>query len=957
MPAADQHHAEVAGARERVAGAPLAACTIVSNNYLALAVVLAESYRAHHPGAPVFVCVVDRPDPRVDYASLPFELVFVEALGIAGFVPLAFRYGVLELNTAVKPFLLEWLRAQRGLERVLYLDPDILVLDRLDGLAAALDHGPLVLTPHITAPLDDERQPSERLVLMCGVYNLGFVGLRLDASTAPFLRWWQQRLLRFCLHDVEHGLFVDQSWMDLAPCFLPDVQIAREPVYNVAYWNLGQRHPRPGPDGCYLLDGRPLAFVHFSGLPFDDLERVSRYQDRVRLSERPELRALFEDYRARVWAAGHAERRQLPYAFGCFDDGQPVPDLARRVWQRVDPHGKRWSDPFRTGPGSFHAWLCEPLPFAGGRLNRLALSLWEQRADLAGRFPDVCGRDLPAFAEHLAEDLHHGLPASFLEAVGAALPAGAPTLPSPIIGALPAYLRAPFDQLDVRAPGSLTPWLNEPMGEPWAKPIVTRFALHVHALRWDVQQRYPDPLGRDRAAFAYWFAVIGADELHAVASLRVPVLVSLPLRQRVSVSLRRWRRARAERRILAEARASMPAPTGGLVSSAEPTRAVGGPSGVNLLGHFEAQTGVGQVARGMRLALDSAGLPLAVLSLDRAPALDLARGLLHAPDGLPFPVTLLHANADESARALQRVPLATRSTGRSVGYWFWELAHFPLAFSAAFQGLDEVWAPSQFVAEALRAIAPVPVRLMPPHVPAPSDGGDAQARQAERRALRARWQVDQQAFVFLFAFDPRSVVARKNPQALVAAFARLHARVRRPLALVLALGSHAHDCVTELREQAHGLPVVVAPPDTRAIYEARLRACDAYVALHRSEGLGLPAIEATWLGKPVIATGYGGLCDWLDAESGYPVPFRPTTLCEAHPPYPRGAVWAEPDVDAAADAMQAVLDDPTEAERRVRVAQARVRALYGLEAVAARCGPALRALAASAPSSPAVQAR
>ncbi len=932
--------AHAPGARQ----APLPACTIVSNNYLALAVVLAESYRAQHPGARVFVCIVDRPDARVDYAALPFEVVFVEQLGIEGFRSLAFRYGVLELNTAVKPFLLAWLRDQRALERVLYLDPDILVLDRLDGLADALERGPLVLTPHITAPLDDERQPSERLVLMCGVYNLGFVGLRLDADTAPFLRWWQQRLLRFCLHDVEHGLFVDQSWMDLAPCFLPDVQIAREPIYNVAYWNLGQRHPERGPDGRYVIAGRRLAFVHFSGLPFDDLERVSRYQDRVRLAQRPELRPLFEDYRARVWAAGHAERRHLPYAFGCFDDGQPIPELARRVLQRVDPQGLRWPDPFRTGPGSLLAWLTEPLPFAGGCLNRLALSLWEQQPEWAGRFPDVCGRDLVAFADELAEDVRHGLAPALLVGVGARPTPGTATWPSSTLGARRGETFAPFDALDASSPGNLTPWLNEPLGLPGSRPVITRFALHVHGLRWDVQQRYPDPLNRDRAAFAYWFAVLGADELRAAPALREAVLTSLPLRQRASVLLRRWRRSRAERRVLEQVRASRresPVSSATQASVAEPVAALG----VNLLGHFSAQTGVGQVARGTRMALGAAGLPVAVLSLDRAAALDLARGSMQAPDGLPFAVTLLHANADETPRALARVPLATRTGARTAAYWFWELAHFPLSFSAAFRGLDEVWVPSRFVEQALLAVAPVPVRLVPPHVPAPSPGGDATACFMERRHMRATWKVDEQAFVFLLAFDPRSVVARKNPEAVVAAFARLHARVRRPLALVIALGSEAPDCVDRLRRQAHRLPVVIAPVDTRGVYEARLRACDAYVALHRSEGLGLPAIEATWLGKPVVATAYGGLCDWLDDSTGYPVPFRPVTLDQAHPPYPRGAMWAEPDNVAATDALQALLEDEAEAARRVQAAQARITALYGLEAAATRFAQAAKRLA------------
>ncbi len=85
-------------------------CTIASNNYLALASVFADSFRSHHPEHEICCCVVDRPHPEVDYDALPFRVVFAEELGIPVSCNLAFRYDILELNTAVKPFLLSYLR-------------------------------------------------------------------------------------------------------------------------------------------------------------------------------------------------------------------------------------------------------------------------------------------------------------------------------------------------------------------------------------------------------------------------------------------------------------------------------------------------------------------------------------------------------------------------------------------------------------------------------------------------------------------------------------------------------------------------------------------------------------------------------------------------------------------------------------------------------------------------------
>ena len=45
---------------------------------------------------------------------------------------------------------------------------------------------------------------------------------------------------------------------------------------------------------------------------------------------------------------------------------------------------------------------------------------------------------------------------------------------------------------------------------------------------------------------------------------------------------------------------------------------------------------------------------------------------------------------------------------------------------------------------------------------------------------------------------------------------------------------------------------------------AMLAACDCYVSLHRSEGFGLTPAEAMYLGKPVIATAYGGVAGLHD---------------------------------------------------------------------------------------------
>ncbi|HEV7670213.1 MAG TPA: glycosyltransferase [Thermoanaerobaculia bacterium] len=938
------------------------ACTIVSNNYLALAQVFAASYKSLHPGAEVYVCIADRPDPSVHYGRLPFVPVFAAELGIPAFENFAFRYDILELNTAVKPFLLDYLRKTYGLDRIFYFDPDILVLDSVAPLERLLDEHPAVLIPHITRGLDDGLLPPERMILMAGVYNLGFLGLRLDETTAEFLSWWQDRLYRFCVNDIHNGVFVDQSWMDLAPAFLDDVAIVRDPIYNIAYWNLP--HRRTVWDGEQLTaEGRPIGFFHFSGIDFDNLEAISKHQNRVSLTRRPELRPLFERYRRLVREAGHAQLVGIPYGFRSFPGTEvTVPWVARRLLQRMDPKGRRWPNPYDIySQDSFFAWLVEPIPYPGGTLNRAVLALWELRDDLVRAFPEVCGRDLRRYVHWLklhGEGVRAGLHPIFLEPVGARDdPALVQPRHSTFGPQLHPYATVAVERaaellarLDLTRPGAMTAWLNEPIpGTAARNPVVTRLVLLLWKVRADVQQNFPDPLEGHQAQLADWFCRHAASEFYLHPDLVAPVLRTLPRKTRMALA---WRReavptvVRPPARIKTASTAApeeapgepSDAPAVAAEGASPKTAAASEPLGgrraltVNLAGYFGMDTGVGQVARGSLLALARAGIDAQPVPLDQDLPSRTYDGRVCYEEGVPHPVTILHANADETPRALSTLPIAGTAGGVKIGYWFWELSHFPLALTDRFGLLDEVWAPSRFCQQSYEPVATVPIRYVPPCVPAP---GETPATAANR----ARFGIEPGRFTFFFAFDVLSVPERKNPFAAIEAVRRLARRTSRPFALLLKVSRARHDAalLARLSEAARGLPVEIhTTPASREEMDALVSLCDANLSLHRSEGLGLLPIETLYLGKPVVATGYGGVTDFLDETTGFPVGHTLVRLERDHTPYPAGAVWAEPDLDHAADQMLRVLEDPDEAAARGAAGRARVEALYGVEAAAAR---------------------
>ncbi len=393
----------------------LVACTVCSNNYIGYATVLARSFLRHHPRARFVLCLTDRRHQGLPYPDLEdsrIEVIEAESLGIPEFERSAFRYGPVELNCAVKPFLLDWLFAARSAAKVIYLDPDILVLDTLQPLVDLLDRHAIALVPHITSPYLDDRSPSELDLLQVGTFNLGFIALRSADQSRSFLAWWQSRVHRHGAIDTSRGIFVDQKWIDLVPSLFADHVIVRDPGYDVAYWNLHEREVTFDGDR-FQVNGQPLRFYHFSGFDARCTDDVSKFQNRIALPDRGPLRILFEIYRRMVIEAGHLELAAAPYAYGRFSNDVAIGRAVRRAFS-VAPAGAFAGSPFDVESGeSLFAWLNQPVR-PGSPLTHLLASIRDRSPELRAAF----GANDPESERKLVDYIRlgarvHGLDASF----------------------------------------------------------------------------------------------------------------------------------------------------------------------------------------------------------------------------------------------------------------------------------------------------------------------------------------------------------------------------------------------------------------------------------------------------------------------------------------------------------------------------------------------------------------
>ena len=274
--------------------------TICSNNYFAQAVVLGQSLVSSNPQCEFYVCVTDRNSNEIDYSAVQ-NVVFVEDLQITALEYMIQRYSIVELNTAIKPYMFSYLlKVQKDCDMVTYLDPDIFVYRCLNQIEDLIEEYDFILTPHITAPYPlDNNIPSEEDILNTGMYNLGYISVRNNVAGKKMISWWSERLKDKADVNFLEGHFTDQIWINFVPLYFEKVFILRDLGYNVAYWNLHERDLTQKDGVCVVSNQKacsPLIFFHFSGYNPMQPDVFSKYQTRLRLNDRLVLRKLCDDY-------------------------------------------------------------------------------------------------------------------------------------------------------------------------------------------------------------------------------------------------------------------------------------------------------------------------------------------------------------------------------------------------------------------------------------------------------------------------------------------------------------------------------------------------------------------------------------------------------------------------------------------------------------------------------------
>lgn len=330
--------------------------TSITKSYLPKARVLAKSVKRFHPDWTFVLLYSDSLPNGFDLKREPFdEILTIEQIGIPDWKSWAFGHTVVELCTAVKGPAAELLASLPGVDKIMYLDPDIKVFNSLTTLESQLDQYEILLTPHLLDAENDINavKDNEISALKHGIYNLGFFAARTSGQGLEFIRWWAERLRYFCRDDISGGLFTDQRWCDLAPAFFSGLSIVRDRGCNVATWNIAHRCLSKNVAGEFFVADVPLRFYHFTG--YDSGAGFSALKQYA--SNQAVAHELWDQYGKDLIAEGQGDACYRGWLYGTFENGKPISLEARRLYQARPDVQKVFPDPYSSVEPSFQSWF------------------------------------------------------------------------------------------------------------------------------------------------------------------------------------------------------------------------------------------------------------------------------------------------------------------------------------------------------------------------------------------------------------------------------------------------------------------------------------------------------------------------------------------------------------------------------------------------------------------------
>ena len=819
--------------------------TICSANYLPTAKILVDTLESNTK-EDTYIIICDKKQIEIEdfFADNQIKVLFVEDLNIRNFDAFILRYSILEINTAIKPYVFDYLFGA-GYEKIFYFDPDISIENSLANFEKLLDKHNSLLTPHIQTPYKDEKNPSLKDISNSGIYNLGFLGLKSsDSVLNNFLPWWKRKCELECFSSVKDGLFTDQKFCDYLPSFVDNSYIHSESDANIAYWNLHERKITEK-NNIFFSNDQQVLFFHFSGLLYDDsfsFIKLSKHENRFKRKISSALRKKIDEYLLALKQNNKLfEKLKIDDFYGLDNFHGTDLDTSKRSYIKfletnkinydIKKISKRWFDnPAKEFSKNKH-------------LSRNFLGLYLSREDLRSAF-------------------------------NIKTPEGAD-----------AFLRWIKHEMD-----------NNNLPKDWKISIPRR--LETRFFGFQLKMRLFSIL----KSFSKYF----------------PSLLSISIVSKI--------RSKIKALLLGEALASKKIHNENpILFSGFDTENIS-KKGINIFGYFNANTGVANGAKLMDDMLNEANISSTRFNVDIKDNSIITKSSKSKKN---WDISLFHINADQTPFCIPFID-SSLSSNFKIGFWAWELDRFPTKFLESGKFLNDLWVPSNFIADSIMRSCDFEPKVVPHALDSHPDGVNGMDHKLKIK----------NKFTVVTTFDCDSYVDRKNPFATINSYLRASHRsdFRDNSCLIIKLTGimgrkKIISKIMEIKEN-NMLNLVLIDRHLSDEEMVGLRnITDVFMSLHRSEGFGLNLIENMSAGNLVIATNYSGNIDYMNNQNSLLVDYKMIPLKKDQYPEWEGQFWADPYEDDASEKLLWSFDNNKERKRLSKNAKKYVESNFSIKEV------------------------
>lgn len=352
--------------------------------------------------------------------------------------------------------------------------------------------------------------------------------------------------------------------------------------------------------------------------------------------------------------------------------------------------------------------------------------------------------------------------------------------------------------------------------------------------------------------------------------------------------------------------------------------------GVNLIGNIKAETGLGQSCRLVASALEQTNFPLSVYQYTQLGTQSIRDTTWDSKISghLPYDINVIHINPYELGMAYLEMDHSVWDYRYNIAYWLWELEEFPEEWTPCFHCLNEIWAPSEFICNAIRKKTTLPVKCMPYHV-------DVVIHQEYGRS---DFQLPKDKFLFLMMYDHSSCMERKNPIGVMQAFMQAFNKEDNKVGLVIKINNPVKEDIEKINSIMNGYQNIYFIQETlnRDQVNSLIQCVDVVVSLHRAEGFGLVLAEAMLLGTPTIATNWSSNTEFMNSDVSCMVDYKLITIEQDMPPFQAGNRWADPDIGQAAEYMRKLYEEPEFYQQKADSAKTYIKKELSMKRVSGR---------------------